>query len=146
MEKYNSYAHYMNDFGGVSEYDITDKTTYCQTSFFAGKIGKLKEFNEEVKKLMSIDLNKINDNYSHLGRQELSRHIPLASEENYTNKIINDHIHNKSDKFNILIGNFILCDYNPFNEIKPIILNDFSSIFLDQKYNFNIKRHKRNKS
>lgn len=147
MEKYDSYAHYMNDpdINGTSHYDITDKTTYCQTSFFAGKIGKLKEFNDDVRKLMSNDLNTLNDKYIEKGQQELFRHIPLASEENYTNKIINDHIHNKIDKYNILIGNFILCNYTPFNEIKTIILNDFPSIFLEQKYNFNIKKDKRNK-
>lgn len=95
-------------------------------SLYAGKISKLKELNKDILYLQNIDLNKdISD-----------RHIPPGSDEEYLNKIVNDHINNYRSDY------IILCErYNKiFNNDKYLQY----TCFVNQKYDCTIKELKRN--
>lgn len=146
VSNYNNYIEFMND--NEPEYSshfiCDDKSVYVQTSFFAGKVCKLKKLNKDVRELMTSDLNHRPDFLHPNQPQELIRHIPLASEENYCNKVINDNIHSDSPKYDILVDVYHYNHYYPFTERIDDIKNLFPKIFLKQKYDLGRKEGKRN--
>lgn len=148
MGKDREYKEYMNmnNNYSYSRYDITDKTIYVQTSYFAGKFGAIKRLNDDIRLLMALDLNNRLEEAKPLNckYQELSRHIPLASEETYCNKIINDNLNNINyQNYNINVEQFNICMYNPFINYYNDYINKYP-IFLEQKYDMNKKSCKRN--
>ena len=86
------------------------------TSLYAGKISKLKQLSKDILYLENIDLNK--DLYD--------RHIPPCADEEYINKVVNDHINEYRHDYNIL------CDR--FNQIWEQEKYLQENCFVSQKY------------
>lgn len=95
-------------------------------SIYCGKISKLKQLNKDILYLQNIDLNKNIDD----------RHIPKCSDEEYINKIVNDHINGNRNDYNILCERL----NQIFNAEKYLQ----ETCFVNQKYDVSIKESKRN--
>lgn len=144
-----SCIEFMNDDAAyASHFELNESSVWCQTSFFAGKIGKLKEIDKDIRQLMTQDLN--HEDFIHKTKSKfIVRHLPIAFEESYINKIINECLNPSTDtalyNYDILIDDYII-NYNL--SFRSFTINFFQekypNIFLLQKYNMSKKMKKRN--
>lgn len=135
---YNNGFMYHNDSLAVNvdpNY-IYDNKCYIMTSFFMGSLNAVKYGYEKVYRMSSQDLRN-------------HRWIPWFSDEAYINALnINDNIINNIES--IYLDKFITI--NPYNfngvifdnnDIYHNNFNDINTIFINQKYDINIKKQKR---
>ena len=90
-------AHY------AGYYEINENSVNICSNVLGGTIKGLKMVKEDLYNMLDKDIN-INLK---------KRHFPCVNEETYINKIVNDFISKKSDKYNIYIDMF---HYTPFPE------------------------------
>jgi hypothetical protein len=113
-------------------YEINDKSKWIQASFFGGQMNMLNILIDKFNEFMINDTK-----YIHY------RHLPIAAEESYLTKIINDN--NKTNEYNILCKYYAI---NFFEEFKKYLNIEniyeyeqkFPDVFIVQKYAGHLKQ------